>query len=162
MDEASEDADITEKRHSLSVRRRTAARLAAVQTLFQCHASQSPPTKVIPRFKNHFLDDLLAEFEISHLNEDHYQHIIWSAIADMAEIDEKIKSHLRPDWPFERIGGVERAALSAAYIEFRDMADIPAKVVIAEYAAIADSCNGNRQFTQAILDKLAHHHRDAR
>ena len=150
-----DQASDAEKRRPGSVRRRTAARLAGIQVLFQADASKKPLTEVIPGFKSHFLPRLLEEFEIDRLDEDHFTQIIFAASAEAAAIDAVISPLLSTGWVIERIGDVDRAALHLAYIELRDTVHVPARTVITEYTALAETCGADSGFVNAILDKLA-------
>jgi len=149
-----ETAD-TEKRRPGSLRRRSAARLAAVQTLFQAWASGKPVTDVVPSFGTHFLPTLLEEFEVTRLDQDHYTQLVFTVASDADMIDTVIRPLLKQGWSLERLDEVERSVLRAAFIELRDMLHIPAKVVITEFTAIADSCAGDSDFINAMLDRLA-------
>ena len=149
-----ENLDDANKRPK-SLRRRAASRLAAVQTLFQCWASQKDPTVIVPEFKEHFLPTLLEEFEIASIDEGHYTKLVFGATRDQASIDAEISPLLRDDWTIDRLGGVEKSVIRAAFIEFRDTPNIPARTVITEYTAIADSCGGDSNFVNAILDRFS-------
>ena len=72
-----------------------------------------------------------------------------------AEIDEAITPLLKESWSVERLGLVEHAAIGAAMIELSETPQVPARAVITEYTAIADSCGGDSDFVNAILDRLA-------
>ncbi|MGU9961669.1 MAG: transcription antitermination factor NusB [Candidatus Puniceispirillales bacterium WSBS_2018_MAG_OTU23] len=149
------EADEVEKHRPKSVRRRTACRIAAVQTLFQAWASKKTVADVVPSFQKHFLPSLMAEFRITTIDDDHYTKLVFGAAHYADEIDQTIIPLLRSDWTIDRLGEVERSVIRAAFIEFRDAEQIPAKAIITEYTAIADSCGGDGNFVNAILDKLA-------
>ena len=148
------DEELEAKRPK-SVRRRTACRLAAVQTLFQSWASKKIVADIVPSFKEHFLPTLLEEFSINTIDDEHYTKLVFGAAHYAEEIDQAVAPLLRSDWTIDRLGEVERSVIRAAFIEFRDAEHIPAKAVITEYTAIADSCGGDGNFVNAILDKLA-------
>lgn len=144
-----------DKRRPKSVRRRSASRLAAVQTLFQSKSSNISVTDIVPQFQDHFLPELLKEFEIDRIDTEHYTSLVFNATDRGAEIDEAITPLLKDSWTVERLGLVERAAIGAAMIELSETPHVPARAVITEYTAIADSCGGDSDFVNAILDKLA-------
>jgi len=144
-----------EQRRPGSLRRRTASRIAAVQTLFQITSSGRSAAEAVPLFKSHFLPALLAEFEVTRMDEEHYTRLVFTASADAAEIDDELRPLLKEGWTLERIDEVERSVLRAAFVELRDMPHIPAKAVITEFTAIADSCAGDSDFINAVLDRLA-------
>ncbi|MGB2436429.1 MAG: transcription antitermination factor NusB, partial [Candidatus Puniceispirillales bacterium] len=59
-------------------------------------------------------------------------------------------------WSLDRLNQIERDILRVAIFEFESLPDIPARTIIAEYSAIADSWEIDTGFITAILDKLAH------
>ncbi len=142
-----------------SLRRRTVSRLAAIQTLFQCWASEKPPQDIVPSYKKHFLPRLLDDFEISSHDDAHYTNLVFTAIADADAIDGVIVPYLKPGWTMARVSEVERSVFRGASVELRDMPHIPARSIIVEYTALADSCGGDGDFTNAIVDRLAKHYR---
>ena len=148
--------DDQEKLRPTSVRRRSAARLAAVQTLYQAWASEQDLSKTRPKFRRNFLPKLLEDFELDRINEDHYTALILNVTDDQSAIDELITPYLKDGWRLDRLNQVDRDVLRAAVVELRDFADTPALTVIAEYGAIANSCGCDSTFITAILDKLAH------
>ena len=151
--EIAPDAD--EKRRPKSVRRRSASRLAAVQTIFQAKNSQLPVTDIVPQYQDHFLPELLIDFEIDRIDNDHYTTLVFHAADRDDEINAAIAPLLRDDWTVERLGIVERSVIGAAMIELTETPHVPARAVITEYTAIADSCGGDSDFINAILDRLA-------
>ena len=142
-----------------SVRRRSASRLAAVQTHFQSHSSASSVDASsvedsVRQFEAHFLPDLLLEFGLDRLDGEHYRLLVMGASGRRSEIDETLGGLLKDGWSLERLGQVERATLSVALVEFSESSAIPVKTIISEYTAIADSCGGDSDFVQALLDRL--------
>ncbi|XDZ67000.1 transcription antitermination protein NusB [Alphaproteobacteria bacterium LSUCC0684] len=154
INDEGDDQDKQQRRPG-SLRRRAAARLAAVQTLFQIWASGKPATDVVPSFRSHFLPALLDEFEVNRMDEDHYTRLVFTAASDAGSIDEMIRPLLKEGWTLERMDEVERSVLRAAFVELRDTPHIPAKAVITEFTAIADSCACDSDFINALLDRLA-------
>ena len=147
--------DDQEKRRPKSVRRRSASRLAAVQSLFQSKSSKISVTEIVPQFQEHFLPELLVEFEIDRIDLEHYTTLVFHATDRSDEIDAAISPLLKDSWTVERLGLVERAAIGAAMIELSETPHVPARAVITEYTAIAESCGGDSDFVNAILDRLA-------
>lgn len=139
-----------------SIRRRAAARIAAVQTLYQQWGSGQPLTDVVVSFQNRFLPELLKEFKLTHLNDQHYTRLVFGVDARRANMDEHISAYLGQGWTMERINQIDRDILRLAMLEFEDLPDISARTIIAEYSAIADSWEVDTAYITAILDRLAH------
>ena len=142
-----------------SIRRRAAARIAAVQTLYQQWGSWQPLTDVVVSFHNRFLPELLKEFKLTHLNDQHYTRLVFGVDARRANMDEHISAYLGQGWTMERINQIDRDILRLAMLEFEDLPDISARTIIAEYSAIADSWEVDTAYITAILDRLAHQFR---
>jgi len=142
-----------------SIRRRAAARIAAVQTLYQQWGSGQPLTDVVVSFQNRFLPKLLKEFKLTHLNDQHYTRLVFGVDARRANMDEHISAYLGQGWTMERINQIDRDILRLAMLEFEDLPDISARTIIAEYSAIADSWEVDTAYITAILDRLAHQFR---
>ena len=159
MNSSGANSEDNEKRRPKSVRRRSASRLAAVQTLFQSKTSKQSVTDIVPQFQDHFLPELLQEFELDRIDTEHYTTLVFHATDRNDEIDDAIRPLLRQDWSVERLGSVERSVIGAAMIELMETPHVPARAVITEYTAIADSCGGDSDFVNAILDRLARQYR---
>ena len=142
-----------------SIRRRAAARIAAVQTLYQQWGSGQPLTDVVVSFQNRFLPELLKEFKLTHLNDQHYTRLVFGVDARRANMDEHISAYLGQGWTMERINQIDRDILRLAMLEFEDLPNISARTIIAEYSAIADSWEVDTAYITAILDRLAHQFR---
>jgi len=142
-----------------SIRRRAAARIAAVQTLYQQWGSGQQLTDVVVSFQNRFLPELLKEFKLTHLNDQHYTRLVFGVDARRANMDEHISAYLGQGWTMERINQIDRDILRLAMLEFEDLPDISARTIIAEYSAIADSWEVDTAYITAILDRLAHQFR---
>ncbi len=127
---------------------RTAARIAAVQALYQIDMSTLPPDQVIAEFRDHRLG--------SDTDADLFAAITATASVRRAEIDELIKSALE-GWTLERLDAVMRAVLRAGVCELLAFADVPARVVIDQYLDVAHAFLGAKEkgFVNGVLDRLA-------
>ena len=67
------------------------------------------------------------------------------------------------DWTLDRLESILRAILRCGAYELAHRADIPPKVVISEYLAVADAFLGDREtgLANGVLDQLAHQLRPA-
>jgi N utilization substance protein B len=144
-----------------SIRRRAAARIAAIKTLYQHWAGEQDLPQVVASFQTHYLPRLLEDFKLKHLNEQHYTKLIFGVESARAQMDVQITPLLGEGWAIDRLNQIERDILRAAIFELESLPDIPARTVIAEYSAIADCWEIDAGFITAILDKLAHQLRQA-
>jgi transcription antitermination protein NusB len=136
---------------------RGAARLAAVQALYQMDIGRAS------------LEDTLAQFGAFHLGRevegeqylpadaDFFRQIVAGVAKHQLEIDPTVDKALSEGWPIERVDATLRAILRAAAFELLRRKDIPAKVVISEYVDVArafyeDDASG---LVNAALDAIA-------
>lgn len=144
----------------LSVVKRNAARLAAMQTLYQYRYADdkaSDMAAAMARYVADFLPGLLAELGLANLNTAHYEALLLGVESDREALDGVIAKHLAVDWRLERLPAIDLDTLRLAAYELRGMPDIPARAIIAEYAAIAEEAWAtDPTYITAILDKIAH------
>jgi len=146
------------------LRGRTAARLAAVQALYQAEATGEPADRVIDEFLRHRLlpegsgpEAILEQATLPASDAPLFGQVVQRALRERASIDGVIGSHLTPDWPLERIDPVLRALLRAAIGELGDPRGAPAKVVINEYLDVAHAFFGPeaKGLANGVLDRAA-------
>jgi transcription antitermination protein NusB len=140
-----------------SANQRGAARLAAVQALYQMDVGRAT------------LEDTLAQFGAFHLGReiegeqylpadaDFFRQIVGGVAKHQLQIDPAVDKALAEGWPIERVDATLRAILRAAAFELLRRKDIPSKVVITEYVDVArafyeDDASG---MVNAALDSIA-------
>jgi len=136
---------------------RSAARLAAVQALYQIEASGSVALIVVQEFVDHRFGEIIDDSQISSADSNFFSDIVLGVDKWATKIDEHIKSNLSANWSLERIESVARAVLRAGTYEIIARPDVPTSVVINEYIDVAkaffeDSTPG---FVNGVLDKIA-------
>lgn len=135
--------------------RRGAARLAAVQALYQMDIVGAG------------IGDIFAEFESHWLKRSRRRHIpsrrgrssrtscpAWYATT---KIDPLIDKALESGWPLKRIDAILRATLRAGAYELEHRKDIPARVVVSEYVDVAHAFVDKDEtgMVNAVLDQIA-------
>jgi N utilization substance protein B len=133
--------------------KRRAARLAAVQALYQIDLTNVAPASVIAEFKAHRLD----QDEHGPTDADYFSAIVEGASGQRAQIDSTLAPLLAEGWAFERLEVVLRAILRAAAYELIGRGDVPARVTITEYVEIARGFFAGKEpgFVNGLLDRLA-------
>jgi transcription antitermination protein NusB len=138
-------------------RSRSAARLAAVQALYQMEMEGTPLAKLLHEFHEHRLgatieDDTYAEAEV-----DFFDDLVTGADARRAEIDALISARLAEGWSLERLDRPMRAILRAGAYELIARADVPVGSVISEYVDVAHAFYDKREsgFVNGLLDAIA-------
>jgi N utilization substance protein B len=147
--------------HPLS--KRKAARVAAVQALYQMELTSADPRSIVAEFKDHRLDSLLEPLEMTspEVDAEHFSSLILGVGSHVEELDAQIGEHLVDGWTLARCGYLLRACLRAGAFELGQRADIPPKVVISEYVQISEMFQGTSQarLVNAVLDRLARQRR---
>ena len=136
------------------VRRRNAARLAAVQALYQMELSGRGASNVVDEFVE---DRLTEEGETAEdLDAEHLRAVVHAVVADQARLDEQLAGVLASGWRLSRLDATVRAILRAAAAELLDMADIPPAASIDAYVEIAHAFFDGPEpgFVNAALDAL--------
>lgn len=137
------------------VRRRTAARLGAVQVNFQQAFTTRDIRIAVAEFLTHYAADLAKDMRIRKLDETHFQQLCLGMSSDENALDELISDKLGSGWTLERIARADHCVLRAGVYELCHMPQVPAKAVISEYASVADAFQCDVQFVNAILDRIA-------
>ncbi|MCL4165665.1 UNVERIFIED_CONTAM: hypothetical protein GTU68_043483 [Idotea baltica] len=136
---------------------RSAARLYAVQALFQMEHSSLTLDKVRLEFLDHRFGELLDGEEMLEGDEGHFTRVLEDAVNHQAAIDQMTDRALVAKWPIGRIDPTLRGLFRAAGAEFRNM-ETPPKVVIVEYVDLADAFfpdGKESRFVNAVLDHMA-------
>ncbi|UPH70030.1 transcription antitermination factor NusB [Abyssibius alkaniclasticus] len=136
---------------------RSAARLYAVQALFQMEAASQPAEAVREEFENHrfgavYEGDTMAEGDV-----DLFRALTLEAVNHQARIDQLTDKALVDRWPLGRIDPTLRALFRAAGAEIITQ-DTPIKVAINEFVDVAKAFfpeGKEAKFVNAVLDHMA-------
>ena len=136
---------------------RSAARLYAVQALFQMEASDQTFDKVLVEFEDHRLGAVVDGIEYAEGDLKLFRQLVREAVNHQAQIDQMTDRALVAKWPLARIDPTLRALFRAAGAEF--ITDkTPVKVVITEFVDIARAFfpdGKEASFVNAVLDHMA-------
>ncbi len=146
-------------------RPRTAARLAAVQALYQIEQAGLPAAAVIAEFRSHRLAPAgdYEEGGAPEADAGFFARLVEATIARQEASDAAIAPVLPREWPLARLDPVLRALLRAAAGELADPAGPPARVVINEYLDVAHGFFAGEEprLANGALDALARRLRPA-
>jgi N utilization substance protein B len=143
---------------SAFVERRNAARMAAVQALYQMEISGRGSVAVVREFLDH---PLIEEGEAAdEFDADHMRSLVDSVVADQARIDRAITDVLAQGWRLERLDATARAILRVGAAEILNRADVPPAAAIDAYVGVARAFFEGPEpgFINAALDALARAH----
>ena len=136
---------------------KSAARLYAVQALFQMEASEASMEEVREEFLSHRFGAVMEEGEYAEGNVDLFDRILRTAVEQQAKIDQLTHRGLVAKWPIARIDPTLRALFRAAGAELIGK-DTPPKVAINEYVDVAKAFfpdGREAKFVNAVLDHMA-------
>ena len=115
---------------------RGAARLGAVQALYQMDIGEISLEKTLVNFPEFLLGKEVEGEQYLPADEDFFRQIVKGVVQSQLDIDPMIDANLPTDWPVTRIDALLRAILRASVFELLKRPDIPAGVVISEYLDI--------------------------
>lgn len=144
-------------RPRLGGRRRTVARLAAVQALYQLELNRELDAQAVVReFARYRFDQEIDGDQLAEADAAFFADIVRGVSADQERLDGDISTALVEDWPLNRLDAVLRAILRAGAWELAHRADIPARVSISEYIAIAHAFFIGKEpgLANGVLDRL--------
>ena len=138
-------------------RSRSAARLAAVQALYQQEMESTPTARLLKEYHDHRLGATIEDAEYFDAERDFFDDIVSGVEARRDEIDEAISARLASGWSLDRLDRSMRAILRAGTYELIARADVPVGSVISEYVDVAHAFFDKREsgFVNGLLDAIA-------
>lgn len=145
--------------HTASSRR--AARLAAVQAIYQMELTGVDAETVTDEFVEHRLGSDPDIRAVGEADEVFFADVVAGVPKHQSEIDTAIAKCLASGWKLARVDSILRAILRAGAYEFIARRDVPAKVIIDEYVDVAHAFVEGEEsaFVNAALDRMAHRKR---
>lgn len=138
-------------------RSRSAARLAAVQALYQQEMEGTPLPTLLHEFHTHRLGATIEDVEYADAEVDFFDDLVRGVDARRAEIDAAIAARLAPGWSLDRLDRPMRQILRCGAYELIARADVPTGSVISEYVDVADAfyAKPEKGFANGLLDAVA-------
>jgi N utilization substance protein B len=140
------------------VNQRGAARLAAVQALYQMELGGVALPDVLAEFETYRLGKEVDGEQYRQADRAFFRDIVSGAVRDQRTLDPALDSALSAGWPLVRLDATLRAILRAGAFELASRADVPARVVITEYVEVAKAFFEQEVpgMVNGVLDSLAH------
>jgi transcription antitermination protein NusB len=137
--------------------KRGAARLAAVQALYQMDLAGSGLNEILAEFEKHWIGREVEGAQYSPAEKAFFQDIVTGVVREQRALDPLIDAALAERWPLKRIETVLRAMLRAGAYELGHRRDVPARVVVSEYADVAAAFveRDETGMVNAVLDQIA-------
>ena len=138
-------------------RSRSAARLAAVQALYQMEMEATPLANLLREFHDHRLGATIEDDTYADAEADFFDDIVSGVDARRDEIDALVAARLAEGWSLERLDRPMRAILRAGAYELVARPDVPVATVISEYVDVAHAFYDKREtgFVNGLLDAIA-------
>ena len=136
---------------------RSAARLAAVQALYQREMEGTAIPQLLHEFHQHRLGATIEGVEYAEADAKFFDDVVKGVDARLEEIDRIVAGKLSADWSMERLDKPMRQILRAGTYELLARPDIPTGAVINEYLDVADAFYDRREkgFVNGLLDAVA-------
>jgi N utilization substance protein B len=141
--------------------RRGAARLAAVQALYQMEIAGSGLEEILAHFEDHWIGREVEGEQYLPAEAAFFRDVVAGVVREQRSLDPLIDQALAQGWPLKRIEAILRAVLRAGAYELCHRSDVPARVVVSEYVDVAHAFveKSETGLINAVLDHLARHFR---
>jgi N utilization substance protein B len=145
-------------------RSRSAARLAAVQALYQQEMEGTPLPRLLKEFHDHRLGATIEDAQYHEAERDFFDDIVSGVDARRSDIDSAISAKLASGWSLDRLDRPMRAILRAGAYELVARQDVPVATIISEYVDVAHAFYDRKKagFVNGLLDAIAKDVRAAR
>lgn len=148
---------MTEGSEAKPVRRRTAARLAGVQALYEMDVTGAEPDPVLREFMTARWARTQDGDELPSPDRVFFERLVRGVGEMLPQLDDAIAGALTPGWTLDRLEVLVRVLLRAGAFELKAVPDVPAKVVINEYMDVAHAFfeGSEPALINGVLDRLA-------
>lgn len=142
--------------------KRSAARLAAVQALYQMDIAGTPLPETLTEYESHWIGREVEGDQYPEAEAAYFRDIVSGVLKDQRTLDPLVDDALSRGWPLKRVETVLRAVLRAGAYELKYRSDVPARVVVSEYVDVAGAFLDRDEtgMVNAVLDLLARQLRD--
>lgn len=143
--------------------KRGAARLAAVQALYQMDIAGTALAEILAEFESHWLGGEVEGSQYLPAEAAFFRDIVGGTVREQRKLDPMIDAALSAGWPLKRVEALLRAVLRAGAFELDQRKDIPARVIVSEYVDVANAFVDRDEtgMVNAVLDTLARQMRAA-
>jgi N utilization substance protein B len=141
---------------------RSAARLAAVQAVFQHDMDGTPTAQLLHEFHQHRLGSVIDEddfddAEYADAEVEFFDDLVRGTLARLADVDAAITARLASGWNVERLDRTIKAVLRVGTYELIARPDVPTAAAINEYVDVAKAFDAGKEagFVNGLLDGIA-------
>lgn len=139
------------------VNQRGAARLAAVQALYQMDVGGTGVLEIVAEYEAHRLGQEVDGETYLKADASWFRSIVAGVVRDQRTLDPLIGTALQDDWALSRQDSTVRAILRAGTFELVERKDVPVAVIVTEYVEIAKAffADDEPKLVNAVLDRIA-------
>ncbi|HSG33140.1 MAG TPA: transcription antitermination factor NusB [Sphingomonadaceae bacterium] len=136
---------------------RSAARLAAVQALYQHEMDATPTASLLDQFHRHRLGRDVDDEQLAEAEAEFFDDVVSGTIARLEEIDELLTHRLSENWSLERLDLTMLQILRCGAYELIARPDVPVGSAISEYVDVAHAFFDppEAKFVNGVLDAVA-------
>lgn len=137
--------------------KRSAARLAAVQALYQMEIAAKGLNEVFAEFESFWMGREIEGDQYKPAEGKLFRLLVEGVLAEQIGIDRRVDTLLADGWPLKRIEALMRAVLRVGAYELMHRPETPVRVAISEYVDIASAFLDRDEvgMINAVLDRLA-------
>ncbi len=136
---------------------RSAARLAAVQALYQMDVADKGVIDAVAEFEAFWIGREVDGVTFKPAETAFFRDVLRGTVSEQIPVDKLVDKALAAGWPLARVEVVLRAILRAGTFELAFRKDVPARVIISEYVDVAHGFYGDEEpgLVNAVLDTIA-------
>ena len=137
---------------------RGAARLAAVQALYQMDIGGTGVLEIVAEYEEYRLGREIDGETYLKADASWFRSIVAGVVRDQRKLDPMIGAALQDDWALSRLDSTVRAILRCGTFELLERKDVPIAVIVTEYVEIAKAFfedNDEPKLVNAVLDRIA-------
>ena len=141
--------------------RRGAARLAAVQALYQMDLAGTGLNDILAEFESHWLGREVEGEQYLPAEAAYFRDIVGGVLREQRALDPQIDAAIAKGWPLKRVDAIIRAVMRAGAYELAHRKDVPGRVIVSEYTDIAAAFVGREEIgmVNAVLDQIGRQYR---
>ncbi len=136
--------------------RRGAARLAAVQALYQMDVGGTGINEVLAEFESFWIGSEVEGEQYLPAEGAFFRDVVSGVLRDQKQLDPLIVDVLQRGWPLARVEAILRAVMRAGAYELQHRKDIPGRVIVSEYVDVAHAFveRDETGMVNAVLDQI--------
>ncbi|MFC4352835.1 transcription antitermination factor NusB [Fodinicurvata halophila] len=152
-----ENGDTQKPQVHKSVRKRRAARLAAVQALYQIEMNKASTEAVILEFLKYRTDEEIEGYSLGEVDQKLFTELVRGVHREAADLDDMLSAVISEGWQVERLEFLLRLILRAGTYEIGHRLEFSAKAAINEYVDLAHDFFNDREpaMVNGMLDRIA-------